>query len=162
MTQADVDRLGAEMGADVAAKVGWPLDAVTGLRDSIMEAFTQHNPSVCLTYDDLEALNVIYPQCEYAISEPVCYKTEYYIGWIRLGVWVGLPIIFMLLLIMLLSASVRKHQFKRMGSLHNLVKEKSGHLKVARKEARRASCEAAQLAEALDMQIATEESRIQE
>ena len=27
-----------------------------------MEAFTQHNPSVCLTYDDLEALNVNYPQ----------------------------------------------------------------------------------------------------
>jgi len=37
----------------------------------------------------------------------VCYKTEYYIGWIRLGVWVGLPIIFMLIFICLLSASVR-------------------------------------------------------
>ena len=151
---------GAEMGADVAAEMAWPLDVATGLRDTIMEAFTQHNPSVCLTYDDLEGLNVLYPQCEYAISEPVCYKTMYYIGWIRLGVWVGFPIILMLLFIMLLSASVRKHQLKRMGSLRNLVREKSGKLKLARGEARRASCEAAQLSEALELQIATEESRV--
>jgi hypothetical protein len=149
-------------GTDVGAEMGWTLDPTTGVRDTIMEAFTQHNPSVCLTYDDLEALNIVYPQCDYAISEPVCYKTEYYIGWIRLGVWVGLPIIIMLSLITLLSACVRKHQFKRMDSLHKMVKQKSGHLKVARGQAQRASCEAAQLAEALDMQIATEESRIQD
>ena len=60
-----------------------------------------------------------YPQCEYAISVPVCYKTNYYIGWIRLGVWVGLPIIICLTGIMLLSAAVRKHQIKRMDSVHS-------------------------------------------
>jgi len=147
-------------GGDVAAEIGWPL-AASGLRATIMEAFTQHNPSVCLTYDDLEALNVIYPQCEYAISEPVCYKTAYYIGWIRLAVWVGIPIIFMLLLIMLIAASVRKHQLKRMSSLRKLAREKSGKLKLARAEVRRAACEAAQLSEALELQQATEEKRVQ-
>jgi len=147
---------------DEARAYGWSLDSTTGVRDTIMEAFTQHNPSVCLTFDDLEALNINYPQCEYAISVPVCYKTEYYIGWIRLGVWVGCPIILMLVAIMLLSAVVRKHHIKRMDSIQTLVKEKSRDLRGARGQAQRASCEAAQLAEALDMQIATEESRIQE
>jgi len=41
-----------------------------------------------------------------------------------------------------------------MRSLHNLNKEKSGHLKMARRSLAAAAGEAAQLAEALDMQIA--------
>ena len=44
------------------------VEPITGVRNSIMEAFTQNNPSVCLTQDDLEALNVIYPQCKYALN----------------------------------------------------------------------------------------------
>ena len=49
-------------GALSVADYGWSIDPSTGVRDTIMEAFTQHNPSVCLTFDDLEALNVNYPQ----------------------------------------------------------------------------------------------------
>ena len=150
---------------DVAAGVpagATDLDAATGLRDSIMEAFTQHNPSVCLTDDDLEALNVLYPQCTYAMGAPVCFKTDYMIGWIRLFVWVGMPVIISLLFVMLLSAFVRDHQLKRLGSARNLIKQKSQEVKGERQKARRASVEAQQLAEALDMQIATEETRVNE
>ena len=149
---------------DVEAGVpsGVILDAATNIRDSIMEAFTQHNPSVCLSDDDLEALNVLYPQCTYAMGTPVCFKTDYMIGWIRLFVWVGMPVIISLMFVMLLSAGVRDHHLKRLGSARNLVQQKSKELKGARQQARRASVEAQQLAEALDMQIATEETRINE
>ena len=54
-----------------------------GVRPSIMKAFTQHNPRVCLSADDLEALNVLYPDCSHAITTPVCYKFEHNIGYVR-------------------------------------------------------------------------------
>ena len=51
-----------------------------GTRSSIMRAFTQHNPRVCLTEDDLEGLNVLYPDCTTPIhSAPVCYKISHLI-----------------------------------------------------------------------------------
>ena len=40
------------------------LSSSTGIRPSIMESFTTHNPSVCITDDDLEAINTLYPVCE--------------------------------------------------------------------------------------------------
>ena len=47
------------------------------VKDSIMKALTQHNPRVCLTEDDLEALNVLYPDCSHSISHPVCDKVAH-------------------------------------------------------------------------------------
>ena len=44
------------------------------VRPSIMKALTQHNPSVCLSEDDLEAINTLYPDCTHQISVPVCFK----------------------------------------------------------------------------------------
>ena len=58
---------------------------------SIMEAFTQFNPRVCITEDDLEALNTLYPDCSHALSAPVCFKSDHNIGWVRLAVWLGTP-----------------------------------------------------------------------
>jgi hypothetical protein len=40
------------------------------VRNSVMEAFTQHNPSPCLYDDDVEALNVLYPDCSPASRGP--------------------------------------------------------------------------------------------
>ena len=57
-----------------------------------MEAFTQFNPRVCITEDDLEALNTLYPDCSHALTgSPVCFKSDHNIGWVRLAVWLGTP-----------------------------------------------------------------------
>ena len=68
---------------------------------SIMLALTQFNQGVCLSQDDLDALNTLYPQCDRQVGTPQCYKTESYIGLVRVGVLVGLPVIVFLLLILL-------------------------------------------------------------
>ena len=62
-------------------------------RASVMKALTQHNPSVCLAQDDLDGLNVLYPSCSHTFSTPVCDKVAYNIGWVRLGVWILMPLL---------------------------------------------------------------------
>ncbi len=47
------------------------------VRPAMMISFTQHNPTVCLSDDDLEALNALYPECTQALSTPVCFKTKH-------------------------------------------------------------------------------------
>ena len=73
--------------------------SVTTVRDpnatvlpSIMLAFTQFNKDVCLSQDDLDALNTLYPICTNRVLTPQCYKTESYIGIVRIAVFIGLPV----------------------------------------------------------------------
>jgi hypothetical protein len=74
-----------------AVRPGVPPDAPTEIgaagyrvRDSVMEAFTQHNPRACLTHDDVEALSVLYPDCSpVTLSTNTCYKVESNIGFVR-------------------------------------------------------------------------------
>ena len=40
--------------------------------------------------DDLDALNTLYPVCDHRVLSPQCFKTESYIGLVRLSVIVGL------------------------------------------------------------------------
>ena len=77
------------------------LNKATGARHSVMEAFTVHNPHVCISADDLEGLNTLYPVSSGAIVTPRCYKSPLYIGFIRMVVYVLLP----LLLALVLSAA---------------------------------------------------------
>ena len=80
---------------------------------SIMKALTQHNPSVCLSEDDLEALNTLYPDCVGSISTPVCNKTPYNIGWLRLTVWLVVPSLICLLLLLCIFTYTQYHQNKK-------------------------------------------------
>ena len=82
-----------------SAVVAAPPDA--SVAPSIMLAFTQFNKGVCLSQDDLDALNTLYPLCDHRVATPQCYKTESYIGLMRLGVLVGMPVIIFLLLILI-------------------------------------------------------------
>ena len=68
----------------------------TYLRKSIMEDLSQHNPSVCLQPDDLEALNSIYPACEDAVQEVVCNKANLHLGAMRICMFVSLCFVFAL------------------------------------------------------------------
>ena len=53
---------------------GATVNPLTGRRYSIMDSVQKDNPRTCLTEDDLEALNVLYPTCSGAITTPVCLK----------------------------------------------------------------------------------------
>lgn len=46
----------------------------TVVRKAMMETFTVHNPSVCLTQDDYEALLTMYPVCMSMPPAPTCEK----------------------------------------------------------------------------------------
>ena len=48
----------------------------------------------CLTTDDLQGLNYLYPVCTHAMPPPAsCYKSERNIGWLRFALWVLLPVL---------------------------------------------------------------------
>lgn len=68
------------------------IDPLTNVRPSIMQAFSLHTPRSCLELDDLEALNVLYPDCEGAPTTPVCAKPALNLGWLRLIVFAGGPL----------------------------------------------------------------------
>jgi len=74
---------------------GVPSDAVidptTNLRPSIMHAFTRHNPRSCLMQDDLEAINVLYPDCLNTPLTPVCSKPALNTGWLRMLLYIVVP-----------------------------------------------------------------------
>ena len=59
-----------------SAVVAAPPDA--SVAPSIMLAFTQFNKGVCLSQDDLDALNTLYPLCDHRVATPQCYKTDCY------------------------------------------------------------------------------------
>jgi len=70
------------------------LNPTTGKRYSIMDAVDKHNPRTCLTPDDLEALNVLYPSCSGAMTVPTCMKQSLkYLGWMRICVFILGPLI---------------------------------------------------------------------
>ena len=45
-------------------------------RPALMESFTTHNPTVCLSFDDFEALLTLYPVCTGAPTTPTCSKAR--------------------------------------------------------------------------------------
>jgi hypothetical protein len=55
------------------------------VRPSIMFDFSIHHPKSCLEADDLEALNVLYPDCHGGPTEPQCVKPPLFLGWVRVG-----------------------------------------------------------------------------
>jgi len=81
--------------AGIPAGVG---TTAAGVRKAMMEAFTTHNPSVCLSQDDYEGLLTLYPVCEGATPEPICAKTEVNIGFLRVTVFILGPFITALLI----------------------------------------------------------------
>ena len=80
---------------------------------SIMTAFTQFNSEVCLSEDDLVALNTLYPTCSHRVVTPQCYKAESYIGLVRVGVFVGLPVTLIVLTIIFCHACITREEAKR-------------------------------------------------
>lgn len=81
------------------------------VRNSVMEAFTQHNPSPCLYDDDVEALNVLYPDCSpVMISTNTCYKVQHNIGLVRVMMYLIVPTAITLFIIIAFSSVVAEYQ----------------------------------------------------
>lgn len=94
--------------------------------DSIMFSMTKHRAQTCLTQDDLQGLNFLYPTCEGGVqppddldSDPLCIKSVRMSGWLRLLVAVMLPFTAVALVICGCQACVRKQLKDRMISLED-------------------------------------------
>jgi hypothetical protein len=117
-------------GVDIG-QLGYPV------RNSLMEAFTQNNPKPCLTPDDVEALTVLYPDCEEAtaLSDVVCPKVNHNLGLVRIGLNVFLPMLICLIFNVTFNTIIHKFQQSEMDAL---IKE---HAKEKKKMKRQASME---------------------
>lgn len=113
---------------------------------SMMTAFTQNPSEVCLTADDLDGLNFLYPVCENAQVPPaVCYKSERNIGWLRFAVWVITPLLFTMVSLLCVVNVIKRRQERKMGAFtHKLQKMEKRNAKLLDKmkaEADKASLE---------------------
>ena len=83
------------------------------LGDSIMYSMTTSRDRTCLTSDDLEGLNYLYPTCDGTLhpredtGEPLCIKGKRMGGWVRLAYVVFGPWIIICLIFLLLQCSER-------------------------------------------------------
>ena len=80
---------------------------------SIMLALTQFNTEVCLQQDDLDGLNTLYPVCDNRVLTPQCFKTQSYIGLVRVAALIGVPVTLMMWTIVACNAAVTRWQTKR-------------------------------------------------
>ena len=89
-------------------------------KESIMRTLTQHNPRVCITEDDLEALNVLYPDCSQSmITTPVCYYAPKYIGWARFFGLTFVPILVTCASVIMLNECVRRRSAHKMKKIED-------------------------------------------
>jgi len=107
----------------------WALDHVylnqtRSIQSSIMFSLTTHKSRTCLSADDLEGLNYLYPVCSGAFDvspeqpEPLCIKPKSLSGWLRLLYITFTPFVIITLLILSVQLCVRRHQKRK---LRNLV-----------------------------------------
>lgn len=80
-----------------------------GIRPSIMESFTQFNPNICLSVDDLEGIQTIYPDCEQQITEPICYRIYLNLGLVRMAVYILFPMIIVFIILLMLQSVLQAH-----------------------------------------------------
>ena len=139
-----------------------------GVRNSIMEAFTEHNPKVCLTADDLEGLNMLYPVCsgrEMTVntqSKWNCGKSKQRIGWVRVLVYIFIPIIFIMAGEMLILSRLEYHEEEKIKKMEETITATHVDKKKAEKAAAASANKAAVLQQTLEVQIATEDQRVEE
>ena len=138
-----------------------------GVRHSIMESFTEHNPRVCLAADDLEGLNVLYPVCTGRDMTQTthrwnCFKSKQRIGWVRMLIFVFVPIVVLMTFQMCLLSQLKRYE-ARMLRKRGKQEEK---LKELAKQHKDASLFHAQntevLTQKLEQQLATEDERVEE
>lgn len=155
----------AEVAADAPSCLA-PFDGVVPRderalsRPSMMLAFTQHNPTSCLTPDDLEGLHALYPDCTHASPVVHCTHVAHNIGWVRLGVYCLVPMLVALVAAVCVAACTQRHHLARLRSKEEMLARNSSLLGHVRRRVTHAESYAVQACAALQAQIATENSRV--
>jgi hypothetical protein len=94
---------------------GVQLSVSTGLRLSVMEAFTQNNPQQCLFEDDVEAIHTLYPDCTGASFGAVnCAKVNLNIGIVRILIFLAIPLLTIQLIVLLINHYVDQQRIKEL------------------------------------------------
>jgi hypothetical protein len=136
------------------------------VRPSIMISFTQHNPNVCLEADDLEAINAVYPSCDAPMRTPVCFKSEHNIGWVRLGVYILVPVIVALVLAVAIGAVTHRQVLQQKMALlrqkSSIIRHKTSLIRVVRRDEQTARERYHVAEDALERQKETEDARVQQ
>jgi len=149
----------------------WPdADDLTseGVRNSIMEALTEHNPKVCLQPDDIEGLYNIYPRCDgrgiTVSTEDTanCFKSDLNFGWVRVLVYIALPIMLLLFIQLLCLSGLNRHREEHEAELVENVEQAKQAENKAHKRSVEANQKAVRVEKALEEQIATEEQRVEQ
>jgi len=106
------------------------------VRNSVMEAFTQHNPKPCLTDDDVEALATLYPDCSIVShSTNICLITYHNIGFVRIIIYFLFPLLLALLLIIIFSSVVHWYHQKELKKTRSTLESTKLQLAVSRLQA---------------------------
>jgi len=81
------------------------------VRNSVMEAFTQHNPKACLTADDLEGIATLYPDCAGITSGAAseCLHTYHNIGTVRILIYAMVPTFVALIVVFIFVGFVHRY-----------------------------------------------------
>lgn len=79
-----------------------------------MEDFSKHKPRSCLEVDDLEALNVLYPDCLGGASTPLCDKPALNLGWLRILLFMAVFVVALVLAAAL--RSLARYKLRRIAS----------------------------------------------
>ena len=147
---------------DLDGPMDGSVDAAPLVRPSIMKAFTQHTPRVCLTTDDLEGLNVLYPSCDTPLmrSPPICFKLQHNIGLVRLSAFILVPVILSLLLVTVVNALVRKHHLRRIQSGQLQIQQQGMHIVGVEAECASARRSVQSLTQQMQTAAATEDERV--
>ena len=150
----------------------------SGVRQAIMYSLTEHNPKVCLTSDDIEAIYTVYPLCDgRALPSSTglkkgeagneregleCYKTQLYIGAVRVLIYIFVPILFIMVAQILILACLKRHHDEMVDELHD---SRTKAVNVANKHKKKSiemEAKAVGAQDALARQIETEDERVEE
>lgn len=76
---------------------------------SVMFSVTKHRDKTCLSVDDMEGLNFLYPSCQNYRHHPYCLKQSNFLGYIRLAVAASVPFLLVSMFVMLLQCLASRH-----------------------------------------------------
>ena len=154
------------------------LNPDSGVRQAIMYSLTEHNPKVCLTSDDIEAIYTVYPLCDgRALPSSAglqkgeagheregleCYKTKLYIGAVRVLIYIFVPIIIIMLIQILILACLKQHHDDLVDELHESRTKAINVANRHKKNSIEMEAKAVEHQEALAKQIETEDARVEE
>ena len=95
--------------------------------DTIMKSVAAHRSTTCLTADDLEGLNFVYPQCDArSVSRmPVCTEPHRLTGYLRLLVAVAIPFSLVTFIVLGVQNVVRSCQRRHVKLLRAHVRRQS-------------------------------------